>query len=103
LRKRSVSRLLKKRRNRFRTSNNGKKVDFHELNDLPAKLAGNIRYIVNAGSVWQPGDGDPRAGYVIWDTVLSSLEAKGIPYDIKSTADKIIQRGFQQKDADRLY
>ena len=61
-----------------------------------------MRYIVNVGSVGQPRDGDPRAGYVVWDTALNSLEAKRIPYDIKLTADKIIQRGFQKKDADRL-
>ncbi|TKB11345.1 metallophosphoesterase [Desulforhopalus sp. IMCC35007] len=84
-------------------SYNGEAVSFHELNDLPVKLEGNIRYIVNVGSVGQPRDGDSRAGYVIWDTILNSLEAKRIPYDIKSTADKIIQRGFQQKDADRLF
>lgn len=83
-------------------SYDGKKVGFHELNDLPVKLAENIRYIVNVGSVGQPRDGDPRAGYIIWDTVLNSLEAKRIPYDIRFTADKIILRGFQKKDADRL-
>jgi len=83
-------------------SYNGEAVSFHELNDLPVKLDGNIRYIVNVGSVGQPRDGDSRAGYVIWDTVRNSLEAKRIPYDIKSTADKIIKRGFRQKDADCL-
>jgi|AMWB02.1.fsa_nt_gi predicted phosphodiesterase len=84
-------------------SYDGKTVGFHELNDLPINLAENVRYLVNVGSVGQPRDGDSRAGYVIWDSVQNSLEAKRIPYDIKSTADKIIQRGFQQKDADRLF
>jgi predicted phosphodiesterase len=84
-------------------SYNGVAVSFHELNDLPVKLEKNIRYIVNVGSVGQPRDGDSRAGYVIWDTVPNSLEAKRIPYDIKSTADKIMKRGFQQNDADRLF
>jgi predicted phosphodiesterase len=82
---------------------NGEAVSFHELNDLPVKLDWNIRCIVNAGSVGQPRDGDSRAGYVIWDTVQNTLEAKRIPYNIQSTADKIITRGFQQKDADRLF
>ncbi len=84
-------------------SYNGEAVGFYDLADLPVKLDGNIRYIVNVGSVGQPRDGDSRAGYVIWDIVQNSLEAKRIPYDIKSTADKIIKRGFQQKDADRLF
>ena len=84
-------------------SYNGEAVGFHDLNDLPVKLDGNIRYIVNVGSVGQPRDGDSRAGYVVWDIVQNSLEAKRIPYDIKPTAGKIINRGFQQKDADRLF
>lgn len=84
-------------------SYNGETVKFDELNDSLVKLEGNSRYIVNVGSVGQPRDGDSRAGYVIWDTVQDTLEAKRIPYNIQSTADKIIQRGFQQKDADRLF
>ncbi len=78
-------------------------VGCRELNDISIQLDENIRYIVNVGSVGQPRDGDPRAGYVIWDIVQNSLEAKRIPYDIESTADKIIKRGFQQKDANRLF
>lgn len=83
-------------------SYNGEEVNFQDLNHIPVKLDGNIRYIVNVGSVGQPRDGDSRAGYVIWDTVRNSLEAKRLPYDIKSTVDKILTRGFRQKDADRL-
>lgn len=84
-------------------SYNAKAVEFHELSNLPVNLDGNLRYIVNVGSVGQPRDGDSRAGYVIWDIVQNSLEVKRIPYDKKSTADKIIKRGFQQRDADRLF
>jgi predicted phosphodiesterase len=84
-------------------SYDGEAVGFHELNDTPVKLNGNIRYLVNVGSVGQPRDGDSRAGYVIWDINQNSLEARRIPYDIKTTADKIMKRGFQQKDADRLF
>lgn len=84
-------------------SYNGKKVDFRPPKNEPMKLGHNLRYIFNVGSVGQPRDNDSRAGYVIWDTDVNSLEVKRIPYNIRATAEKIIQRGFRRNDADRLF
>jgi predicted phosphodiesterase len=61
------------------------------------------RYIVNVGSVGQPRDDDPRAKYVIWDTIRNTLEIRRISYDMSVTAAKIRERGFQTRDADRLF
>jgi predicted phosphodiesterase len=44
------------------------------------------RYIVNAGSVGQPRDGDPRACYTILDEEIKLMR---IPYDIVSVQDKM--------------
>jgi predicted phosphodiesterase len=84
-------------------SYNGETVDFRSAKKEPMLLDHKLRYIFNVGSVGQPRDNDSRAGYVIWDTVANSLEVKRIPYDVRTTADKIIRRGFQKKDADRLF
>jgi len=61
------------------------------------------RYIINVGSVGQPRDGDNRAKYVIWDPVEGSIEVRFIPYDIQATVDKIMERGFPEYNALRLW
>lgn len=60
------------------------------------------KYIINCGSVGQPRDGDNRAKYVIWDSELDILEVCAVDYDIDSTAEKIIRRGFPKAFAQRL-
>jgi len=61
------------------------------------------KYIINVGSVGQPRDGDNRAKYVIWDPVEGSIEVRFIPYDIQTTVDKIMARGFPEYNASRLW
>lgn len=59
--------------------------------------------IVNVGSVGQPRDGDNRAKYVIWEPQRKRIVLRRIPYDIQKTADKILERGFPEYYAQRLY
>jgi predicted phosphodiesterase len=47
----------------------------------------NVRYIINAGSVGQPRDGDPRACYTIIDD--QKVEIVRIPYDIETVQKKM--------------
>jgi predicted phosphodiesterase len=61
------------------------------------------KYIVNAGSVGQPRDGNRNAKYVIWDTDQDALEARFIPYDVAATAEKIRQAGLPELFARRLW
>ena len=61
------------------------------------------KYIINVGSVGQPRDGDNRAKYVIWDPVEGSIEVRFIPYDIQTTVDKIMECGFPEYNASRLW
>ena len=49
------------------------------------------RYIVNAGSVGQPRDGDPRACYAIVDE--NRIELVRVAYDIQSTQKKMSEAG----------
>jgi predicted phosphodiesterase len=61
------------------------------------------RVIVNVGSVGQPRDGSNRAKYVIWDRQERSLDVRFVPYDIAVTAGKILEMGFPEFNASRLW
>lgn len=65
-------------------------------------LVGERSYIVNAGSVGQPRDGDNRAKYLVWDDSTGELEVLFVPYDFTATARKIRERGFPDVYAERL-
>lgn len=66
------------------------------------QLRDECKYIVNAGSVGQPRDGDNRAKYLLWDTETKRIEAVRVSYDWKTTTKKIIDRGFPESYAFRL-
>lgn len=61
------------------------------------------RYIVNAGSVGQPRDGNNTAKYVIVDTLALSLEVRFVPYDIAAVYRKILDAGLPKSHAERLW
>jgi predicted phosphodiesterase len=67
------------------------------------QLRKDEKYIINAGSVGQPRDSNNNAKYVIWDDALDTLEVKFVPYNIAVTASKIIELGFPQFNAIRLW
>ncbi len=48
--------------------------------------------VVNPGSVGQPRDGDPRAGYAVYDTAEGALSFARLKYPVEKTAEKIRQR-----------
>lgn len=60
------------------------------------------RYIINAGSVGQPRDGDPRASYVIYDSKERQLTFRRVPYDIAACREKILNAGLPPFLAQRL-
>ncbi len=66
------------------------------------RLRNGCKYIVNAGSVGQPRDGDNRAKYLLWDTGKSCIETVFVAYDHQTTARKIIDLGFPDDYALRL-
>lgn len=61
------------------------------------------RFLVNAGSVGQPRDGDPRACYVIYDDDAGTVEFVRLEYDVDAAAEKIRRAGLPEMLADRLY
>ncbi len=80
----------------------GKSVLYSHLRKGLTKLCGDKRYIINAGSVGQPRDGNNHAKYLIWDTAEDSIEVKYVPYDIDSVINKIIKAGLPVFNARRL-
>jgi len=59
-------------------------------------------FIVNPGSVGQPRDGDPRAGYVILDTDGGTATWLRADYDIRAAQDAIRGAGLPLRLAARL-
>ena len=63
-----------------------------------------FKYIINVGSVGQPRDGlNHDAKYIIWDDEARILEVMFVPYDARSTAAKILNLGWPEYLAKRLY
>lgn len=67
------------------------------------RLREGSQYLINAGSVGQPRDGDNRSKYLIWDSEERRLEARFLPYDIAGTVKGILALGLPRINADRLW
>lgn len=62
----------------------------------------NDRYIVNVGSVGQPRDGNPKACFVVYDTVETTLEYVRLDYPIYLTYQDIVKNNLPPYLASRL-
>jgi predicted phosphodiesterase len=60
------------------------------------------KYFVNVGAVGQPRDGNPKAGYVVYDMDEGTIELRRLDYDIATAQRKIMEAGLPQRLADRL-
>jgi predicted phosphodiesterase len=65
-------------------------------------LQAGQKYIINAGSVGQPRDGDNHAKYLLWDRAAATIDVRFVAYDYSATMHKIRDRGFPEAYADRL-
>jgi len=66
------------------------------------KIAPESKYVINAGSIGQPRDGDPRASYIIYDDIKASVEIKRVKYDVELAQKKIRCAGLPESLASRL-
>ncbi len=66
------------------------------------KLEKDAKYIINAGSVGQPRDGDNRACYCIYDSEKEEINFYRVEYDIKSAQKRILDAGLPRPLAERL-
>ncbi len=65
-------------------------------------LEPHCKYLVNAGSVGQPRDGNPSAALVIYDTQTATISIKRVPYNIREAQRKIIEAGLPRSLSERL-
>ena len=67
------------------------------------ELEPDILYMVNAGSVGQPRDGDPRAAYAIYNSEDGTVFLRRVRYDVEQTANGITAAGLPDVLALRLF
>jgi predicted phosphodiesterase len=58
------------------------------------------RYLINAGSVGQPRDQDPRAAYIMMDD--ESIEVVRVEYDVEATAKHMLEVGLHLALSERI-
>jgi diadenosine tetraphosphatase ApaH/serine/threonine PP2A family protein phosphatase len=69
---------------------------------LAISLNDGGRYLINPGSVGQPRDGDPRAGFGLVDTDNKSITIYRIEYPVAAAQARIISEGLPEILAQRL-
>jgi diadenosine tetraphosphatase ApaH/serine/threonine PP2A family protein phosphatase len=60
------------------------------------------RVLLNPGSVGQPRDGDPRAGYLVIDVDAGLCTWQRVAYDIRPVQKAMLEAGLPRRLADRL-
>ena len=64
-------------------------------------VAGGV--VVNPGSVGQPRDGDPDAGYAVLDTATDEVVLERVAYDVDRVSEAVADAGLPERTAQRLY
>ncbi len=70
--------------------------------DVPVSLSRGQRWLVVAGAVGQPRDGNPAACYVMYDDARSEATFCRVHYDVAAAADAIRASGLPAWQAERL-
>jgi diadenosine tetraphosphatase ApaH/serine/threonine PP2A family protein phosphatase len=69
---------------------------------LDVPVANGARHLLNPGSVGQPRDGDPRAGFAMADTSARTVTIYRIDYPIQQAQARILAAGLPEVLAQRL-
>ncbi|HEY7131218.1 MAG TPA: metallophosphoesterase family protein [Candidatus Limnocylindrales bacterium] len=81
----------------------GDRVTGHVPDDGPTvALGGDDAFLVNPGSVGQPRDGDPRAGWLELDTATWTGTWHRVAYDVRSVQAAMRDAGLPIRLAERL-
>ncbi len=65
-------------------------------------LETDLHYLINAGSVGQPRDNDPRAAYALYEPGEPVVMLHRVSYDVETAAGKIVAAGMPEFLAVRL-
>jgi diadenosine tetraphosphatase ApaH/serine/threonine PP2A family protein phosphatase len=80
--------------------------DTYQIDDLSdgevVALTGAARFVLNAGSVGQPRDGDKRASYGIFDSDAATFTLHRVEYDIAQTQALMVDAGLPDWLIERL-
>ena len=74
----------------------GESLVFHGHTHQPSIMQAGALKIVNAGSVGQPLDGDPRACYVLLDDLRSSI--RRVEYELERELDRVANSALPHAD-----
>ena len=74
----------------------------HGDHETIVPLQRGARYLVNVGSIGQPRDGDPRAGYGVLDDETRELRLFRVPYAVEKAQQRIVAAGLPATLANRL-
>ena len=80
----------------------GSTIAFRRLQDMDNLKLGNNHLIINPGGVGQPRDGDPRAGYAVYDTEARTVYHYRVEYDIATTQIKMSEQKLPPRLISRL-
>jgi len=58
--------------------------------------------VVNPGSVGQPRDGDPRAGYAVVDLEALTVDTHRVEYDVEAVQEAVSETGLPDRIGTRL-
>lgn len=76
--------------------------DPDESQRIEFRLEKGVQYMINPGSIGQPRDGDPRAGFALYDTDEELVTFYRVPYDIEAAQKDIRAAGLPPRLAERL-
>lgn len=79
---------------------NGDDIRYTRAEEIP--LEDGHQYLVTVASVGQPRDGDPRAGYMIYDEAARVLRHVRLEYDVQGAMQRILDAGLPRFLAERL-
>jgi diadenosine tetraphosphatase ApaH/serine/threonine PP2A family protein phosphatase len=76
--------------------------ELYRIGDGHGIRLGAGKLVINAGSVGQPRDGDPRASYAVYDTDERRVTLHRVEYDIGATQRLMEGAGLPRRLAERL-
>ncbi len=74
-----------------------------KASETAIELEPDVLYLINPGSVGQPRDGDPRAGYALYDSEQKVVLLRRVEYPVEATASAIREAGLPDILAQRLF
>jgi len=80
----------------------GNKVEVLHFRPAPGKssatlqLENGTQYLLNPGSIGQPRDGDPRAGFAVADMEHRQVEFWRVPYDVAAVQKRMEEAGLPE-------